>query len=70
MDRKTGDNPAERAFVVHFASDTDPDRNRYAGRVEHVSSGRVLRFEDLETLLKFLAATLRPRFTSAPPTGF
>ena len=43
--------PAHRAFVVHFR--TLAGGRRFAGRVEHLSSGTCLDFESLRALLRF-----------------
>jgi hypothetical protein len=45
--------PAGRAFVVHLRSDTDPAAGEVVGRVEHVLSGRSVRFEDVMALVEF-----------------
>jgi hypothetical protein len=50
--------PSNRAFVVQFrAQDTDAPLS-WEGRVEHLSSGQVLRFHSPEELLAFLARML------------
>ncbi len=46
------------AFVVQFYPATDPAAGRYEGRVEHVASGQVFRFDALEELLDFLKQVL------------
>jgi hypothetical protein len=51
--------PTNRAFVVQFrAQPTDPALS-WEGRVEHLSSGQVLRFHSPEELLTFLACKLK-----------
>jgi hypothetical protein len=53
---------AERAFVLQFDSNGEPGRGRddpASGRVEHVVSGRALRFRSFDELRSFLAAVLR-----------
>jgi hypothetical protein len=47
-----------RAFVVHFGTGGGPRRHRFAGRVEHLSSGRTARFSSLKALLGFVAVVL------------
>jgi hypothetical protein len=47
-----------RAFVVQFDTDTDPARWHFAGRVEHVVSGKATPFHSLEALLAFVAQLL------------
>jgi len=49
--------PAQRAFVVHFAG-SGRRRRRFAGRVEHLASGRFRHFVSLRDLLAFLAEFL------------
>jgi hypothetical protein len=50
--------PAQ-AFVVQFGRETAVDAGRIAGRVEHVVSGRVARFQSLDDLMDFMTAVLR-----------
>ena len=49
---------SRRAFVLLLRADADPRRGALAGRIEHVPTGRVLRFQSCEELLAFLADTL------------
>ena len=42
------------AFVVQFKSKERPERDLFEGRVEHISSGEVLRFKSQEELVSFL----------------
>jgi hypothetical protein len=44
----------DAAFVVHLALEGD----KVAGRVEHVTSGRVGRFTSADELLRFMRQTL------------
>jgi len=48
--------PSDKAFVLQLTRDTDPRLQTFSGRVEHLSSGRRLRFE---ALADFLAALRR-----------
>jgi hypothetical protein len=49
---------ANRAYVVHFAKAVPiAGRRRFAGRVEHLSTGEFARFSSLRALLDFLART-------------
>ncbi len=48
-----------RAFVVQFREEPEEAGNRFAGRVEHVTSGQAARFESPEDLLAFLVRVLR-----------
>jgi len=54
-----------RAFVVQFRAETDVERGRCAGRVEHVVSGQAAHFQSLEGLLAFIARVLTE--VRAPP---
>ena len=59
--------PAQ-AFVVQFGRETAVDTGRLAGRVEHVVSGKVARFQSLEELVAFLTEVLRAvEATTRPP---
>ena len=48
--------PTEKAFVLQLTRETGPGLEPFAGRVEHVASGRRLRFEDFAA---FRAAVVR-----------
>ena len=48
--------PTEKAFVVQLTRETGPDLKPFAGRVEHVASGRRLKFGDFA---EFQAAVTR-----------
>jgi hypothetical protein len=48
--------PTEKAFVLQLSRETGPALRSFAGRVEHLSTGRRARFETLE---EFLAAVTR-----------
>lgn len=47
-----------RAFVVQFRAETDVEKQRFVGRVEHVASGQVAYFDSLEGLLAFIRQIL------------
>ena len=47
-----------KAFVVQLRENTDVERGHWAGRVEHVTSGRVAHFQSLDELLAFLTQAL------------
>lgn len=51
--------PPDRAFVVQFSDDTDPDCERVSGRAEHLESGRRCRFNSLGELHEFMKHALR-----------
>jgi hypothetical protein len=69
MPYAVGPNPPltpQRAFVVQFLADTDPEAGRVAGRVEHVVSRQAVHFASLEALLTFIARVLREVRGAAP----
>jgi hypothetical protein len=50
--------PTNRAFVVQFRLPAAGAAPTYAGRVEHVVSGEIRRFQSLEELLEFMVGML------------
>lgn len=46
--------PADHAFVIALRRDADVEHGEFAGRVEHMSSGRAASFTSLELLLEFM----------------
>lgn len=58
MDHRHRPLPPDRAFVVRFRAGTDPTREDVVGLVEHVSSGRCVRFDSYEELRAFLRSQL------------
>lgn len=48
-----------RAFVVQFREEREGEAPRFAGRVEHATSGEAARFESPEDLLAFFARVMR-----------
>ncbi len=50
--------PTNRAFVVQFRAETELERGRCAGRVEHVVSGQATHFASLEELVAFMGQVL------------
>ncbi len=57
--------PTTHAFVVQFRTETELERGRMAGRVEHVRSGQAQHFCSLEDLAAFFARVLAE--VRAPP---
>jgi hypothetical protein len=56
--------PSEKAFVLQLTGDTDAALQTCAGRLEHLSSGRRVRFEtlhDLQAALRQLLAEIQQR---------
>ena len=50
--------PANRAFVVQFRAHSSELSAPYEGRVEHLTSYQVARFQSLEELLAFMIRVL------------
>ena len=50
--------PSNQAFVVQFRTQPAGTPLTWEGRVEHLTSGQVLRFHGSEELLAFLARVL------------
>lgn len=50
--------PVERAFVVQLHSTAGVTQGQLTGRVEHVLSGQVAHFNNLDELLAFMARVL------------
>ena len=50
--------PTNRAFVVQFRAQPADSTLFWEGRVEHLSSGQILRFHSPEELLAFLVRVL------------
>ena len=59
--------PSNRAFVVQFRAQDEGTPLRWHGRVEHLVSGEVLRFDSLEQLLAFMHGCLTG--AKCPPTS-
>ena len=56
--------PTEKALVLQLTRETGPSLEPFAGRVEHIASGRRLRFGDFAAfraaVTRLLAETRRP----------
>lgn len=50
--------PPEAAFVVQLRADAGAEHGRFAGRVEHVVTGRAARFASLRELRAFIVRAL------------
>jgi len=50
--------PSWKAFVIQLSHDTTPDSGIFAGRIEHLSSGRRRRFASGKELLAMLMRLL------------
>jgi SAM-dependent methyltransferase len=59
----------EGAFVVRFSCETDPKTGRFCGRIEHVASGEMMRFQSLDELAGFLLEILRRTSGEAEEPG-
>jgi hypothetical protein len=59
--------PSWKAFVIQLSHDTTPESGIFAGRVEHLSSGRRQRFASGKELLAMVMRLLSD--LDAPSTG-
>ena len=50
--------PTEKAFVLHLSRDTGPRLEPFTGRVEHLTTGRRLRFATFEEFVAVLTRLL------------
>jgi hypothetical protein len=50
--------PSDRVFVVQFRAQSAGASSSYDGRIEHLVSGQVARFQSLEELLSFMIRVL------------
>ncbi len=48
----------QRDFVIQLRPEADPSRGLFAGRLEHVDSGRSAHFSSMEEVLALLARLL------------
>lgn len=67
---ETPELPTGKAFVLQLTRETGPALEPFAGRVEHLATGRRLRFESLETfqaaVTRILSDTMRARDEGDP----
>ena len=61
--------PSNRAFVVQFRRLSEDSPMRWEGRVEHVISGQVQRFESQEQLWAFITHVLTALPSRCPPSA-
>lgn len=59
--------PTDRAFVVQLAS-VHPGADPFRGRIEHLATGQVARFDSLERLREFVEQVLAPPPDASPAT--
>jgi len=57
--------PSWKAFVIQLSHDTTPDSGTFAGRIEHLGSGRRQRFASGKDLL----ATVMRLLSELEPSG-
>ena len=55
-----------RAFVLQLREQADVEQDQWAGRVEHVTSGRATHFQSLEEIVTFITSVLASLTRSAP----
>jgi hypothetical protein len=53
-----GDLPSVKAFVLQFSRETAPDLKPFIGRLEHLATGRRIRFHTMDELLAAVARLL------------
>ena len=58
MTKKQPSLPANRAFVVQFHADAQPEKGQFRGRVEHLVSYQAAHFESVEELTAFMVRVL------------
>jgi hypothetical protein len=58
-----------RSFVLQYRSDADPAQEQIVGRIEHVSSGRSVRFSSQADIDEFVARILREEARPEEPPG-
>jgi hypothetical protein len=58
-DRIVPELPSWKAFVIQLSRDTSPESGVFAGRVEHLASGRRQRFASAKELLAAVIRLLR-----------
>ena len=58
--------PAWKAFVVQFTRETGVIAGAFAGRVEHLSTGQMARFDSSQELVEFVQAVLQHETGSTP----
>jgi hypothetical protein len=63
MDKQKPLSPRDGGFVIQFRTTSDVTQARFAGRVEHVASGKVGHFRTPEELRDFVSRVLRARRT-------
>jgi hypothetical protein len=67
MSQETPSLPANRAFVVQFRAQPEGTPLRWEGRIEHLVSGEVMRFDSQDQLLAFMRRLLTG--AQSPPTA-
>ena len=50
--------PTERVFLIRLSSSAEPSTGNYCGRIEHVPTGRVMRFTTLVEIEQFITEML------------
>jgi hypothetical protein len=55
-----------RGFVIQLYSEADLHPSKFAGRVEHVDSGRADGFRSVEELVRFIEQTVKEFEEAAP----
>jgi len=61
--------PANRAFVVQFHADAQPEQGQFRGRVEHLVSYQSAHFASVEELTAFMVRVLTAATHDTGNTG-
>ena len=69
MAKKQPSLPANRAFVVQFHADAQPEKGQFRGRVEHMVSYQSAHFESVEELTAFMVRMLAADTDDTANTG-
>lgn len=67
--KRSAPKSADRAFVVQFRPQANPEECRFRGRVEQVASGDARHFESVEQLVGFFARSLERLSTELPESS-
>jgi hypothetical protein len=50
--------PSNRVFLIRLSSVADPSAGIHRGRIEHIRSGKLLRFSSLDKVEEFISQVL------------
>ena len=69
MAKKQPSLPANRAFVVQFHAEAQPEQGQFRGRVEHLVSYQAAHFASVEELTAFMVRVLTVDTHATANTG-